>query len=527
MSYNNSLKHKSGGKIKNFSYSMKNALVNYYLLIMFTAFPLFFTNEYFNIRHDKYGFFLATSLVAIISVLSVIAMSVYDTNSSDDRLFKLKNFSFTDYSAIAFLVVSIISTLLSDYKLDSLAGTAGRNNGLILTAVYIGVYFMITRLYVFKEYVITAFAVGASVVFLLAVLNCFYWDPLGMYIGLSDKQTIANFTSTIGNKNLMSSFICIALPVFIAMSVVAKNNVLKIIYYIACGLGFASLMTADSDSGIVGVGFVLVVFFIWFSRNISRLKRFFFSLAVMLLSAKLLRLFSFFMNDYSKGMDRFQKFFVYNNFSYIILAVVVILTVVLYLFNHKYSEVFLPKAVPVTLSVFFALALITIIAISVYYSFINTSASLGSFDTLLRFNDKWGTHRGFMWIRAFWIFGDLPFVQKLFGTGPDTFYYAFEPYFGELMKFGDSSTNAAHNEYINYLITLGVFGLTSYLIFIGSAIANAVKASAKNPVAIAFACSCICYAVQAVVNIAQPITTPLFIIFISLSQAVAVNYSKR
>ena len=125
-----------------------------------------------------------------------------------------------------------------------------------------------------------------------------------------------------------------------------------------------------------------------------------------------------------------------------------------------------------------------------------------------------------MWIRSLWIFGDASFLEKLFGTGPDTFYFAFSPYFSGLIKYGDSSTNAAHNEYLNYLITIGIAGLASYIAVVGGAVTKAVKTARKNPVAIVFASAVICYSVQAVVNISQPITTPLFIIFIALCEAV-------
>ena len=37
-----------------------------------------------------------------------------------------------------------------------------------------------------------------------------------MFTLLTDQQTITDFTSTIGNKNLLSSYICIAMPVMIA-----------------------------------------------------------------------------------------------------------------------------------------------------------------------------------------------------------------------------------------------------------------------------------------------------------------------
>jgi O-antigen ligase len=125
-----------------------------------------------------------------------------------------------------------------------------------------------------------------------------------------------------------------------------------------------------------------------------------------------------------------------------------------------------------------------------------------------------------MWIRSLWIFNDASLFEKLFGVGPDMFYSAFKPYFADLMHYGDSSTNAAHNEYLNYLVTVGLLGLGAYLVAIGSSIRNAVKSFCKHPLAIVCISAVICYSAQAIVNIAQPITTPLLILFIALTEAV-------
>lgn len=114
-----------------------------------------------------------------------------------------------------------------------------------------------------------------------------------MFASLTDEQTITNFTSTIGNKNLMSSFICIVMPVTFAFSVISKNRNHRIVYHISSAFGYMALMTADSYSGILGLGTVFAVLLIWFSRSIARLKRFFLATTIMLLSGKILRLFSF------------------------------------------------------------------------------------------------------------------------------------------------------------------------------------------------------------------------------------------
>ena len=105
------------------------------------------------------------------------------------------------------------------------------------------------------------------------------------------------------------------------------------------------------------------------------------------------------------------------------------------------------------------------------------------------------------------------------GCLPDAF--AFEPYFSQLQEYGNSSTDAAHNEYINYLITIGLVGTISYLVFTGSALVRGFKASKKYPVALACAGAVVCYLAQATVNIALPIATPLFFLFVAMCEGCA------
>ena len=55
MSDNTKLKISNG--LNEDKYSVKSKFVNFFLLAMFTLFPLFYTDYYYNIRHDKYYFF--------------------------------------------------------------------------------------------------------------------------------------------------------------------------------------------------------------------------------------------------------------------------------------------------------------------------------------------------------------------------------------------------------------------------------------------------------------------------------------
>jgi O-antigen ligase len=304
------------------------------------------------------------------------------------------------------------------------------------------------------------------------------------------------------------------------MSVYTRKISNQIIYLATSGLGFTALMAADSDSGILGVVAFFAIYLVWYSRKLTSLKRFFLVVFVMLASAKSINIFMM-LCEKNKGFDSFQKFFISSNAGHLLLFAIAIITLILYLIDMKKPGIILPKAVPIALCGIFVVAIIAVIVGVIYFTFIDTETKLKNLAGLLRINDKWGTHRGYMWIRSMQIFFDSSFIEKLFGCGPDCFYFAFQPYFEGLKKFGDSSTNAAHNEYINYLITTGLFGLMSYLSIVISVITRAVKSAKKNPIVVVFVAAVICYSVQAVVNISQPITTPLFVLFLALCEAMS------
>ena len=541
------VKSKSSDKMKPLSmrYSLNNAIINYFLIVMFVVFPLFinftfdgsfpfvhFERGYYGIRHQKYYLFLTmAAITAIAEILLLITEGFSTLKKNHDLTPKglVSKLSFTDWSVLSLVLVCAISTIFSSYKEIAFFGEVtigkndhGRNNGLLLILIYVLVYFLITRGFRYKEHVFTALAVTAAAVYLLAVLNCFNIDPLNMFVLFkNDKLVSRDFLTTIGNKNMFSTYICVTLPVAVTMSVHTKKFVNQIIFLCAAGLGAMAMIVCDSDSAVLGIGAFIAIFLAVYARNIARLKKFFLALTVMLFSAKLLGIFSALSNESHKTLEAFPSTLMRSNTVYIILIAFAAITALLYFLDKNKPDLSVPKAVPIVILSAFGAGVVGIIAAMVYFSNFDSTTNLGSFERLLRFNDAWGTHRGVMWIRSFWIFRDASFFHKLFGTGPETYYYAFSPYFKDLYKFGDGSTDAAHNEYLQYLITIGIAGLGAYFAFVGGALKSAFKTAKQNPIALVFASAVVAYLAQAVVNIALPIGTPLFIIFVSLCEAIS------
>ena len=127
-------------KIKS-NYNMRNAMVNYYLLVMFTFFEMFLTNQYARARTDKFILFIVLSSILILSTIAISLTYHFDKNIPDcQKVIEHKpifSLSSTDVAFLCFFIFASCSTLLSDYKLNSLLGNAGRDNGLILIFLYI------------------------------------------------------------------------------------------------------------------------------------------------------------------------------------------------------------------------------------------------------------------------------------------------------------------------------------------------------------------------------------------------------
>lgn len=532
-------------------YTLTNAIANLYLTVMFTLFPLFvnftfdlafpflhFDKGYYSIRHQKYFFFLVLTAAALIAELLLLATrsTAGQTEPNPKRQKLYPQLSFTDWAVLAFVLTCTVSTLFSPYIFFAFTGeivdggySHGRDNGLLLMLVYAAVYFFLTRCWKYREYVFVALAIGSAAVSLVAVLNGFYIDPLNMFAPfVEDENIFNNFMTTIGNKNMFSSHLCVVLPVTVCMFVTTDRLWRRAVYLGSAMVGAMAAVVCDSDSVVLGMTVFAAVFLVVYVRRLVLLKRFLLAMTAMLCSIKLLRWFAALGGDHYKELGAIPYKLMLSDTVFLLLAVLAALTAAAYLADAKLPDKTLPKAVPVALAAVFGAAALAGLGTVFYFSVINTEAELGDLERTLRFSDAWGTHRGFMWNKAMEAFAGYSPLRKLIGTGPETFYYTFSPYFGELYdRFGDGSTDAAHNEYINYLLNIGILGLLSYLAFTGGALVRAFRTVKRNPLAAVFAAPVVAYMAQAVVNISLPIATPLFIIFVSLCEATAQQAEKQ
>ena len=510
-----------GGQQANKKYTVANSLVTYYLIIMFGFFPLFLTEKYAHARLDKFWLYMILSAVLTVSVALCAFMYRSEARVKGEEYHIIKPITLPDVMMLCFWGFAAISTAFSAHLVDALTGAVARNNGLVLLTAYMLVYFVLTRYYRSKSYVLAVYLIVSSVVALLTVLNFYYIDPLGMLAGY-DEATVNDFGSTIGNKNIIATFMCLFLPTAMMCFVITEDKVMRIVSAAAIMFAYTGLISADSTSDIFGLAVIVPVMMIFCARSWTHLRRYMLALTLMFISGKLLYLLSLALGDHNKGFEFIQEFLIHSPVMYAPIVIFGLLYIAMKLLTPRMESVYKPKAVRITLGAIFAAVVIGALGVFIYFTAVDTTTDLGDYEKLLRFSDAWGTHRGFMWRVSLEEYKKFNLFQWLFGTGPDTLYYVLIPHFDVLLEeFGDAATDCAHNEYINYLITQGALGLAAYIGFMGSVIARGLKASKKNPFTLIFISAVICYLAQAAVNLYNPIVTPLMFIFASLAEAVS------
>ena len=99
----------------------------------------------------------------------------------------------------------------------------------------------------------------------------------------------------------------------------------------------------------------------------------------------------------------------------------------------------------------------------------------------LVFDDDWGTNRGYCWRIGWQSYRELPFLHQLFGFGPDTYGILTWDFRQDALDRYGVFYESAHNEYLQYLVTMGPLALASYLAFLGGAACGCAKNGKSAP----------------------------------------------
>lgn len=526
-----------------------NVIVGLWLLAMFTIFPLVYNYYYYDILQTK---FYTVVILTVLMILALIVISGFGggfktffdkVNSKGFSAWFKEEFDIWDICITVFMVMTVLSTLFAgQFIRQAVTGENGRYSGLFLISLYVAIYFILSRLFSFSKVYFTVFLAISIPICLFGYTDYFNMDILQFKENIDAAQWPI-FTSTIGNINtytaVLAFYIAISGTLFITSPLDnGKNNgesVGKIIfYYLIMLMNFIALAMGTSDNGYLTLAaFFGLMPFVAF-RSMEGVRRFVLTIFTYLLGIRIIKLINTVYSDKVLGISGLYDFI--SDFKYLDLVIVLLLIAVIAMYfiayknkkNAKDNEALLKTLRYIWLGILVIVFLgLIFLGVKINSNVAEAGAKYGSLANYFIFNDSWGTFRGYIWRAAIGEYMKFPLLHKIVGSGPDTFgIYISLLRNEEMQSVTGQIFDATHNEYIQFLFTLGPIATVAYILGL---IIPSVKAlrtkvadlrdSSSLPYLYASAIAVICYATQAVVNLNLPVVTPLLWIFFGLTVA--------
>ena len=537
---------KSKRKLMNAS----NVIVGLWVMAMFTIFPLIYNDFYFDILQTKYYTVLTLSIIMILALIVICGFAGGFKNFFDNLNKKgfvvwfKEEFSIWDICIMVFWLMSALSTAFAGrFIMESITGDKGRYSGLLLISIYVILYFTVSRMFSFGKVYFTVFLAVSIPVCLFGYTDYFNMDILGFKEKISPEQWPI-FTSTIGNINtytaVLAFYIAIAGTLFITTPFKSDNgrgeSIGKIVfYYVIMLMNFIALAMGTSDNGYLTLAaFFGLVPFVAF-RTMEGVRRFILTIFTYLLGIKIIQLINISYAGKVLGISGLYDFI--SDFKYLnlIIAVLALTVIIMYVLEYRKKEKRRDNEALLRSLRYIWLAILVIVFAAIVFMGMKINSDVtaakekyGALADYFVFNDSWGTFRGYIWRAAVEEYMKFPLLHKIFGSGPDT----FGLYIGllrneEMTSVTGQFFDATHNEYIQFLFTLGPIATIAYILALILPSVEALRTrlfylrdNTMLPYLYACAIAVICYATQAVVNLNLPVVTPFLWIFLSIMVAI-------
>ena len=479
-----------------------------YLLVMFVIYPFYMKEGYVDIGAHKFTFFLYTSLTGVFLILVVGLIPLIKS---------VKSFDLTDAFAMGFILVTIASILLSQYKKTSFLGEEGWFVGFLTIILCSFLYLVFSHLYIFNEIIVYIALSAAAVVYILGIL-----DRFSLYVIPLEIRN-PSFISTLGNINWFMGFYCIFSAIGTGMflselkrssseKITVKEFLLGAFTFIAFVTGFAQ---GSESVFLFDVALLLGVSFMGHLKE-ARSRDTFLLIAMWALGGYFVHVLRVLLPDgYNYELDGLCAVLTEKRF---LITVFIFALVIWYLMNIKDKDIpFLPVLI-IYIAGFIAWLTIGILKTKAGL-FPNITNSVFIFDT------SFGSGRGAAIKVAFEALKQMSIKDYIVGVGPDafsSFIYNNDKLSELVYEFwpADTLTNS-HCEPLTLLINEGILGVVGFYGTLTTYIIKAVKNKKSEGISfgLCVALAVWCYAIHNLISFTQILSTPFLFIFLGLGKA--------
>lgn len=403
--------------------------------------------------------------------------------------------------ALVFLATICISAVFSSFSDTAIWGSVERREGCVMFFVYIILFIAASSFFSIGKKSINVVLGAASIMSLYTVLQMFKIDPLQKYL-YGKIVTPDTSIATIGNSNFVSTYLSIFLVIALGLYIYKK----KLIYLFYSGIIFLGFLGARTRGGWITFAFVAIVALMLVIKNKERLKR----VGIVMVTFIVL---GFSLNAVTDGMI-YSRAKLSNIFEKTEQSSVKEATSeedgkseseLNYQNEQATQKEQASQSDQVQLSNEENISKAD-----------DNEKSNGSIKLLGSFSSRANILKV-----TFKAFLSRPFL----GEGPDTLGLRlkrdFSSEYNEHAQLYNEGIDKAHNEYLEYATSGGIFTLLSYLVLVGMILFKLFK-QRKNDESIILFLAILMYLSQAFFNISVIMVAPLF--WITMGYAVKVIY---
>lgn len=487
-----------------------------YLFLVLGVMPFYFQDGYSHIGSDKATFFCKVSVemgkvLLPLAVIYLVMQAVENKEYMKMRFYHLAgskpqthpgSWTWTDSFAAFYGVALVLSYLFSPFKERALWGADRWFMGFGTQMILVGIYFLVSRFWKPRRWMFLVLAVASGLVFTLGYLNRFSVYPIHM--------TLQNpgFISTIGNINWYCGYVVSVLFAGVGFlwlgsgpgrerRALQGNRIfqrgVRTLLAIYIVLGFGTLVTQGSDSGILALAVVLLVLFVLSASEGERMLAFWKVMlllcAACLVTLGLWKMLPGRMNYEGDAMELLLSVWI------LLPMTVVSVMAFLWIYGKQKKGAYPAKLMKYLTRTVTAAAIAGVVLILVLAA-INTAlpGSLGPLSAypVFTFSEDWGSSRGATWKAGWMCYLEQDPLHKLTGVGPDAMWEAISTQGSTALremvreKFNGLSLTNAHNEWLTILVDVGLLGLVGFAGMMVTGMAGFLREGKRN----VFACIC-------------------------------------
>lgn len=535
---------KVAGTRKNFAL-LKNSRrkLNIFLLFMLGPYQLMGGFDYRNLVVHKYGW-----MIAGLVLLGISMCKPFFVWRRENRMSRLDGVRYASIGVLAGCI--LISTILSDDWKVSVCGAWSQYNGIItyllllLGAVCVEPIGNDSRdLRFYLEWFL-----GFSVISALwGIINSYGFDLFYMHAKIAYEDRYFYYAG-IGQKTIYAEILLMATCISCIFYVLEEVRNKRIYYGFVCGILFYAGYLSLSDNYFFGIIPALWLTLPWTIKNKEGKLRVLDMVIILLALGFLIQCAgpnvfryhgAFAMPKDPISFDAVAGVLVESLFSRVLLVLLISIRVILGIRVKKQGVLQgefcsnQERRFGIHVTILIA-GVALLVAFMIYIPRSNLILPFGRFLGYFRFDDDWGSGRGFLWKNCVTIFSESSMICKIFGSGADCIGQKMVDFFGDYAFRNGATYNNAHNEFLGMLLCHGIIGVTSYLIWFGTVVKNLVnrireKNPGENPTAddseeIALLAAILGYVIQSIVGLNNVAVLPIFFIWIGLGGALRAGH---